>query len=177
MSFAPAPSSIIWPIAGIQNSAHVGLVNIATDHAGVPRYVPMIYRDGNSVVPSFVLAASAAALNTEAVLGETSLKLAARTAQLDLGHHLPVRYYGPHGSIRQFSALRALRGDLDPNEVRGQVVVLGATAVGLGDTFATPFDRSSKTRVTRRSRRATVARPSTCFGEQRSSRRSRCSTS
>src|SRR5205814_8412325 len=23
MSFAPAPSSIIWPIAGIQNSAHV----------------------------------------------------------------------------------------------------------------------------------------------------------
>ena len=88
MSFAPAPSSIIWPIAGIQNSAHVGLVNIATDHAGVPRYVPMIYRDGNSVVPSFVLAASAAALNTEAVLGETSLKLAARTAQLDLGHHL-----------------------------------------------------------------------------------------
>ena len=141
MSFAPAPSSIIWPIAGIQNSAHVGLVNIATDHAGVPRYVPMIYRDGNSVVPSFVLAASAAALNTEAVLGETSLKLAARTAQLDLGHHLPVRYYGPHGSIRQFSALRALRGDLDPNEVRGQVVVLGATAVGLGDTFATPFDR------------------------------------
>jgi adenylate cyclase len=34
-----------------------------------------------------------------------------------------------------------LRGNLNPDDVRGQVIVLGATAVGLGDTFAIPFDR------------------------------------
>jgi adenylate cyclase len=141
MSLVPNPSSLVWPTAVIHDSVRSGLVNVATDHAGVPRYIPMIYRAGDSVIPSFALAASSAALNTEPVFGDATLKLAARTVRLDLGYHLPVRYYGPHGTVRQFSAVRILRGDLDPNEVRGQVVVLGATAVGLGDTFATPFDR------------------------------------
>jgi adenylate cyclase len=116
------------------------LVNLATDHAGVPRYVPMIFRTGDSIMPSLALAASAAALNTEPVLGPGTLKLAARTVSMDLGYHLPIRYYGPRGSIRQVSAVRVLRGDLAADDVRGQIVLVGAAAVALGDTFATPFD-------------------------------------
>jgi adenylate cyclase len=60
---------------------------------------------------------------------------------MDLGYHLPLNYYGPRGAIRQFSAVRVLHGELDPDDVRGQVVVVGATGLGLGDKFATPFDR------------------------------------
>ena len=60
---------------------------------------------------------------------------------LDFGFHLPIRYYGPRGTVRQFSVARVLNGDLDPDLVRGQVVILGATALGTGDTFAIPFDR------------------------------------
>jgi adenylate cyclase len=59
---------------------------------------------------------------------------------MDLGYHLPIRYYGPRGSIRQVSAVRVLRGDLAADDVRGQIVLVGAAAVALGDTFATPFD-------------------------------------
>jgi adenylate cyclase len=138
---APAPSSVLWPIAAIRDAARTGLVNISTDYAGVPRYVPMIFQAGNTVLPSFALAASSTALRSDPVLGRDSLELAARTVSMDLGYHLPIRYYGPRGSVRQFSAARALRADLDADDVRGQVVLLGATAVGLGDTFATPFDR------------------------------------
>ena len=101
----------------------------------------MIYQAPDSIIPSFALAALSVALHAEPVLGPDTLKLADRTVRMDLGYHLPIRYYGPRGSIRQFSAARVLRGDLDPNDVRGQVVLLGATAVALGDTFATPFDR------------------------------------
>jgi adenylate cyclase len=138
---APAPSSVLWPIAAIRDAARTGLVNISTDYAGVPRYVPMIFQAGTTVLPSFALAASSTALRSDPVLGRDTLELAARTVSMDLGYHLPIRYYGPRGSVRQFSAARALRADLDADDVRGQVVLLGATAVGLGDTFATPFDR------------------------------------
>jgi adenylate cyclase len=137
---APITSNILWPIPAVRNATRIGLVNLATDHAGVPRYVPMIFRTGDSIMPSLALAASAAALNTEPVLGPGTLKLAARTVSMDLGYHLPIRYYGPRGSIRQVSAVRVLRGDLAADDVRGQIVLVGAAAVALGDTFATPFD-------------------------------------
>jgi adenylate cyclase len=141
LALVPRPSDILWPIPAIRRAARTGLVNLATDQAGVPRYVPMIFRRGDAVVPSFALAAAAAALNTEPVLGSDTLKLAGHSVSMDLGYHLPIRHYGPRGTIRQVSAARALGGNLDPNEVRGQIVIIGATAVALGDTFATPFDR------------------------------------
>jgi adenylate cyclase len=141
LALIPNPTRVLWPTAEIRSAAKSGLANVATDAAGIPRYIPMIYRTGDNVVPSFALAAASAALNTEPVLGPGTLKLAARTTSTDLGYHLPIRYYGPHGSVRHFSAARILRDDLDPDDVRGQVVILGTTAVGVGDTFATPFDR------------------------------------
>ena len=93
------------------------------------------------IVPSFALASAAAALNTDPVLGKDVVKLRARSVALDLGYHLPLRFYGPSGSFREFGAWRAVSGELEPDDVRGQVVVVGATATGTGDRFATPFDR------------------------------------
>jgi adenylate cyclase len=137
----PQPSGVLWPTATIRDAARTGLVNLTTDINGVPRFFPMIFHAGDALVPSFALAAASAALNTEPVFGRDVLKLAARTVHLDLGYHLPIRYYGPRGTIRQFSIARALRDDFSPDTVRGQVVVIGATALGTGDTFAIPFDR------------------------------------
>ena len=141
LALVPRPSSVLWPTDSIRASVRTGLVNVATDAVGIPRYVPMIFLSGDNVVPSFALAAASVALNTEAVLDLDSIKLAARSTSTDLGYHLPIRYYGPSGSIRRISASRVLRGDLDAGDVRGQVVILGTTAIGVGDTFATPFDR------------------------------------
>jgi len=137
---APIASNILWPIPAVRDATRTGLVNLATDQAGVPRHVPMIFIAGDSIMPSLALAASAAALNTEPVLGPGTLKLAGRTISMDLGYHLPIRYYGPRGSVRQVSAVRVLRGDLAADDVRGQIVLVGAAAAALGDTFATPFD-------------------------------------
>jgi adenylate cyclase len=69
------------------------------------------------------------------------VKLRARSVALDLGYHLPLRFYGPSGSFRGFSAWRAISGEIEPDDVRGQVVLIGATASGTGDRFATAFDR------------------------------------
>ena len=137
----PAPSEVLWPAAEFRAAARTGLVNIATDAEGVPRHIPLLYRIGDDFLPSFALAAASAALNTEPVFASDALRLAGHTTPTDIGYHLPIRYYGPRGSIRQFSVARALEGGVKPDDVRGQIVLIGATAVGVGDTFATPFDR------------------------------------
>src|SRR5262245_55163957 len=140
IAHVPEAASILWPIAPIREVTRTGLVNLATDQAGIPRYVPMIFQAGDTIMPSFALASAAVALNTEPVLGPGTVRLAGRSVRMDFGYHLPIRYYGPRGSIRQFSAARALRGELKGEEVRGQLVLIGATALGAGDKFATPFD-------------------------------------
>jgi adenylate cyclase len=141
MSGVPSPTRVFWPTASLRDSMRSGLVNVTTDSSGIPRFTPMIYCSDGAVVPSFALAAASVALGAEPVLGVDALKLAARSVSTDIGYHLPIRYYGPRGAIRQFSAARIIHGDLKPDDVRGQLVILGATALGVGDTFATPFDR------------------------------------
>ncbi len=140
-AFIPMPSSILWPQEIFRAAAQPGLSNVSTDRSGVPRYVPLLFEYQGAIVPSFALASAAAALNTDPVLGTDEVKLRARSVALDLGFHLPLRFYGPSGSFKDFSAWQAVSGTLDPEDVRGQVVVLGATATGTGDRFATPFDR------------------------------------
>jgi adenylate cyclase len=137
----PAPARILWPQDIFRQAAQSGLSNVSTDRSGVPRYVPMLFASAGMIVPSFALASAAAALNTDPVLGKDVVKLRARSVALDLGYHLPLRFYGPSGSSREFGAWRAVSGALEPDDVRGQVVVVGATATGTGDRFATPFDR------------------------------------
>lgn len=141
LALAPRPSSVLRPIADIQDVTRMGLVNLSTDHSGIPRFVPLLFNENDGILPSFALAVSSAALNTEPVIEGSTVKLAGRVLPLDHGYHMPIRYYGPKGSFRQLSAARVLRGDFDANQIRGQVVLVGATATGLGDVFATPFDR------------------------------------
>jgi adenylate cyclase len=141
LALAPKPSSVLWPIDAIRDAAQVGLANISTDSSGVPRYVPMIFQTPDGVVPSFALAAASEGLQAEPVFGRDRIEIAGRVREMDLGYHMPVRFYGPAGSFKRISAVQVLRGDLDPEALRGKVVVVGVTATGAADTFATPFDR------------------------------------
>jgi adenylate cyclase len=141
LALAPKPSSVLWPIDAIRDAAQVGLANVSTDSSGVPRYIPMIYQTPDGVLPSFALAAASQALEVEPVLGPDRIEIAGHSREMDLGYHMPVRFYGPEGSFRRISAAQILRGDLDPEALRGKVIIVGVTATGATDTFATPFDR------------------------------------
>src|SRR5271166_1982749 len=141
LALAPKQSGVLWPTDAIRDATQTGLANVSTDSSGIPRYVPMIFEIPEGVVPSFALAALSAAGGADPVFGRDWIKLAGRTIKMDLGYHLPIRYYGPAGSFRRYSAAKLLHGDLDAEALRDQIVVVGMTASGLGDTFATPFDR------------------------------------
>ena len=141
LALAPRPSEVLWPTDAIRDATQTGLANVSTDSSGIPRYVPMIFEVPDGVVPSFALAALSAAVGADPVFGPDWIRLAGRTIKMDLGYHLPIRYYGPAGSFRRYSAAKLLRGDLDAGALRDQIAVVGVTATGLGDTFATPFER------------------------------------
>src|SRR5271163_1260962 len=139
LALAPKPSKVLWPIDAIRDAAQTGLANVSSDPSGIPRYVPMIFEVPEGVAPSFALAVASVAVGADPVFGADRIELAGRAIEVDLGYHLPIRYYGPSGGFRRYSAAALLRGELDAASLGGQVVVVGVTAAGIGDTFATPF--------------------------------------
>ena len=141
LALAPKPSSVLWPIDAIRDAAQAGLANISTNSGGVPRYIPMIFQTPDGVAPSFALAAAAQGLEAQPILAPDRIEIAGQSRAMDLGYHMPLRFYGPAGSFRRISATRLLRGDVDPEALSGKVVVVGVTATGAADAFATPFDR------------------------------------
>ncbi len=59
-------------------------------------------------------------------------------------HHLLVAFSGPPGHIRQVAFVDALSGKVPPEAFRGRYVLVGATAVGLGDQVPTPLSARSR---------------------------------
>jgi adenylate cyclase len=57
----------------------------------------------------------------------------------DLGR-VPLNYYGPYRTFPAWSATDVLHGRIPPEEMKGKIVVVGATAAGTWDQRVTPFD-------------------------------------
>ncbi len=137
----PRAAAVTWPAAIFLGRSRPGLVNVSVDAGGTPRHVPLLVAVDDGLAPGFALVVAAAALAAEPRFGFDDVTLAAVRQPLDLGHHLPLTYYGPEGTIPTISAERVLAGDTDAlAALAGRVVVLGTTALGSGDRFATPFD-------------------------------------
>jgi len=142
LELTPRPSRVLWPTDVLRDAAtEIGLANVSTDVNGVPRFIPMIFQVDDGVLPSLALAAAAAAVPTDPVLGDRAIELAGRRTETDLGYHMALRFYGPAQNFHHFSAAALLGGELDPASVGGKIVLVGVTATGLADMFSTPFDR------------------------------------
>lgn len=148
--FARAPGAptlqaerVIRPLARF--GTRFGLVNVETDHLGTPRHLPLLIAERTSLLPAFSLRLAAVAAQAEPVLGDESIRIGAVVSRLDLGSSLALRFYGPRGSVRTLGAAALLREDGAPaagfeEAMRGRAVIVGATAPGTADTFATPYD-------------------------------------
>jgi adenylate cyclase len=89
---------------------------------------------------SFPLQVASLALDATPVFEPGHVALAGRKIGTDIGQRVPISYYGPRGTIDTVSAASVLAGDLTREQVEGRVVVIGATVIGSGDVFHTPFD-------------------------------------
>ena len=135
----PIAGSIAAPISPIAEAGEIGLVNISADHGGTPRYVPLLIRSGAELLPCFALRASATAVGSDPEIDQNDVRVGASKSAVDIGYHLPLRFFGPRGTISTISAHTILDG-APADAVRGHIVLIGATAIGTADTFATAFD-------------------------------------
>jgi adenylate cyclase len=129
---------VLWPARPFEGAAKIGLANIATEPSGGPRHLPLLFQTDRGLQPSFAL--RGAALNAgDPGFSIGKVRIAGAPLALDLGYHLPLRFYGPRGTFETISASDLLSGPATP-ALQDRIVVVGVTATGVGDTFATPFD-------------------------------------
>lgn len=61
------------------------------------------------------------------------------------GYQILLNYRHPKTVARQVSLSQVLDGSLDPNWVKGKIIIIGSTAPSLKDLFATPYSAVLKT--------------------------------
>lgn len=136
----PSADRFLLPLQRFADHAAVGVVNIATDRNGTPRFAPMFFRAGDHVEASLPLRVATVAAAADPGIEANRVTLAGRSIRTDVSHVLPLTFYGPRGTIRTVSAASVLNGQVASNAVRDRIVVIGATVTGGGDVFPTPFD-------------------------------------
>jgi adenylate cyclase len=136
----PVAERFLLPLKLFTDVAAVGVVNVAADQTGTPRFIPMLFRTGERVEASFPLRAVASAAGQDPEIEPDGLSIGGRTIRTDIGQLLPVAFYGPRGTIRTLGAAAALDGRLPPDAIKDRIVVVGATVTGGGDVFPTSFD-------------------------------------
>lgn len=137
----PTAEKFLLPLKKFADNAQIGIVNVATDQTGTPRSIPTLFRSSDMVELSFPLRVASLALGREPMIEPNRLLLGQRSIPTDADHALPIIFYGPRRTIRTLSAASVLAGDIAPDAIRNRIVVVGTTATGGGDFFASPFEQ------------------------------------
>lgn len=135
----------------------VGFINWVPDRDQVIRRVPLLARQGDAMAPSLALEALRVAQGASTYIVRSS-NASGVTA---FGQHTGVNevrvgdfgvptdansdiwiHFRASAPGRYISAATVIDGELDPAEVNGRIVLIGATASGLLDLRATPLDAS-----------------------------------
>lgn len=123
------------------------MINVALQKDRCLRDMPLLALDFSGDEPAPVLTMSLELarlyLNFE---GEQELDLS-RTDEFMLGPlripypngRMLIRFYGPPATFPRMSFWRAVKGELDPNEVRGKIILIGPSTPTLHDFYCTPY--------------------------------------
>lgn len=123
------------------------MINVALQKDRCLRDMPLLALDfsGDEPTPVLTMSLELARLYLN-FGGEQELDLS-RSDRLAIGPleipypngRMLIRFYGPPGTFPRMSFWRAVTGDLDPNEVRGKIVLIGPSTPTLHDFYCTPY--------------------------------------
>jgi adenylate cyclase len=122
-----------------------GAINIFPDKDGVVRWMPSVLRyNGMLYTPVSLMALSCfldAPLSvTIAEYGVESLKIGKTPIPVDEKGKIMVNYRGPQKTIPHISITDILQGKTPKENLRGKIILVGATATGVYDMRVTPFE-------------------------------------
>ena len=141
----PHYRSVFWPQAALaESAAGIGLVTVPAGADGILRRMPTVTSVGPLLIPSFAIEvvrvatrANRIGLRAEPAGGRT-IKIGEGSIATDNSGGVWPRYSAAM-VIPSVPAGRVLTGEIDPAVFRNRVVLIGASAPGLGDAFETPL--------------------------------------
>lgn len=122
-----------------------GFLNVRKDNDDVLRQVPLLISYAGTAHPSLALAATMRSLGVSSAQVESSrdglsLHVGPHKVPLDASGYVRLRFYGPASEYRSVSAVDILTGKARAEDLRGKVVFVGSSAVGLNDVHQTAVD-------------------------------------
>jgi len=136
----------IRPLPALQESAlAIGHANMLPDEDGVVRKLPLIITDNGYAEPALSLAAVAKYLRLPKLIEYDAknevLSFAGRSIPLDSHNSMLINYLDETSAGLNFTTISfvdVLSGNTAPDIFQDKIVVIGATAAGMGDTFWIP---------------------------------------
>ena len=161
--FVPPPGDVaVLPLPGFASGGHLGHTQALVDHDGVTRrYLPvetagaasfphvtqvlkdLADRPGPLAKPSALPSSQTQAQTPRQTLSANSS--ASIFASTSATPSVLIPFAGPPGHFPRRSVADLLEGRIPAEELKGRLILLGATAAGLGDNLATPLAGSSGT--------------------------------
>ncbi len=138
-----SPAGLVTPPEAFLSAGKPAHVSVLLDSDGGLRHEhPVIAYDG-AFYPSLPLEAVRLYrdLGKDRVVPHigAGIDIGAQRVPTDGDMRLPVRPYGPAGSFETRSFADLIRGEIPAGTFKDRIVLLGASALGVGDTFATAF--------------------------------------
>ncbi len=123
----------------LEHAAALGRVHAELDQDGIARSIFLWEGVGAPVWPHFAQAVLAAAGQLPSAMGSTP-PAAADAMPFALVRQTPrrVTFLGPPGHMQSLSYAQVLTGEFAPGTFRDKIVLVGATAAGMGDLLPTP---------------------------------------
>jgi HD-GYP domain-containing protein (c-di-GMP phosphodiesterase class II) len=123
-----------------------GFVNSRLDADGVLRRLPLLIEYDGVVYPSVALAATMRSLDVgagrvESGIDGLSIRVGTHRIPIDQSGYALLRFNGPSQRYDSLSAVDVLGGRVRPADLRGKIVFIGSSAVGLHDVHPTAVDR------------------------------------
>jgi serine/threonine-protein kinase len=141
---APQAMEMTWPLPTMGEVAvGIGHINRLPDADGISRWEPLVVGYRDQYFPHFALAVATRAMGvplerTQVTFG-AEIALGATHIPTDGRMRLLLNYYGGPKTFPHYSAFDVLNDKIAASAFQGKVVLVGATAPGIGDVEPTPL--------------------------------------
>ncbi|GJM04058.1 MAG: adenylate/guanylate cyclase domain-containing protein [marine bacterium B5-7] len=145
--YLPEADGVISNIPIIQDASSTsGFFNVWPDSDGVIRSVPLAIVYDSKVYPSLALELVRMAYQQEQLdiiydaSGVRAISIAGMEIPTDIYGQIAVNFRGPSSTFDYISAVDIIKGDFNPANIEGKIVLIGTSAAGLLDLRNIPYD-------------------------------------